>query len=147
MPPEGAGCKRERYAAHATGNCAGCHALMDPIGFGLEQYDKFGRFRTEEPTAEPGACPIDGAGDVDGSAFSGPAALSRVLLDNPLFTHCFSRQFLRSTWARQDAIADADDVDAFESAFAAADHDFVDILTAIAASDSFARRLMPAPRG
>lgn len=146
MPPEGAGCKRDRYAAHATGNCAGCHAMMDPIGFGLEQYDKFGRFRTEEPTSVPGACPIDGAGDVDGAAFSGPAALGRVLLDNPGFTHCFSRQFLRSTWARQDAITDEDDINAFNEAFAAADYDFVDVVTAIAAGDAFARRVMPAPR-
>ncbi|MFN7135797.1 MAG: DUF1592 domain-containing protein, partial [Myxococcales bacterium] len=40
-------CKEQRYSAHASvGSCKACHAMMDPIGFGLENYDKAGRFRT-----------------------------------------------------------------------------------------------------
>ena len=37
-------CKTERYAAHATGGCAGCHQSLDGVGFGLEAYDLQGRF-------------------------------------------------------------------------------------------------------
>lgn len=145
MPPEGGGCKSDRYAAHAQGNCAGCHAAMDPIGFGLEQYDKFGRFRTVEPNTEPaGRCAIDGVGAVDDVAFSGPAQLGQVLVDNPGFANCFSRQFLRFHWGRQDELTDEDDVGALDAAFGAADFDFATLLTEFIVSKSFAQRRMPA---
>ena len=145
MPPEGGGCKSDRYAAHAQGNCATCHVAMDPIGFGLEQYDKFGRFRTVEPNTEPaGRCAIDGNGAVDDVAFSGPAQLGQVLVDNPAFANCFSRQFLRFHWGRQDDLTDEDDVSALDAAFGAADFDFATLLTEFIVSKSFAQRRMPA---
>lgn len=146
MPPEGGGCKRDRYAAHTTGNCRGCHSVMDPIGFGLEQYDKFGRFRTVEPATEPsGACPIDGRGDLDGAAFSGPAELGARLVANPAFTHCFSRQFLRFAWGRHEQPAEEASITALDRAFAAADFDFIAFMRAVVASESFATRVMPTP--
>jgi hypothetical protein len=146
MPPEGGGCKRDRYAAHTTGNCRGCHSVMDPIGFGLEQYDKFGRFRTVEPATEPpGACPIDGRGDLDGAAFSGPAELGARLVASPALTHCFSRQFLRFAWGRHEQPTEEASVTALDRAFAAANFDLIALIRAVIASESFATRVMPAP--
>ena len=41
--------KRERMVEHAQNPaCAGCHRLMDPIGFGLEKYDAIGAWRDKE---------------------------------------------------------------------------------------------------
>src|SRR5262249_25421508 len=60
-PPatESAVCKKDRYMQHSTNPaCAGCHRQMDPIGFGLENFDGKGRFRTKENTTAD--CPIDG---------------------------------------------------------------------------------------
>ena len=49
---------RERMAQHrADPACAGCHALMDPVGFSMENYDAVGRWRTDESGQ-----PIDAAG-------------------------------------------------------------------------------------
>ena len=40
---------RERLAEHrANVACAGCHKLMDPVGFALENFDAVGRWRTVE---------------------------------------------------------------------------------------------------
>jgi len=50
---------RERMVAHrANPACAGCHAMMDPIGLSLENFDAVGRFRT---IGESGG-PIDASG-------------------------------------------------------------------------------------
>ena len=45
------GCKVDRYAAHRAGACAGCHNLTDPIGFGLENYDRTGVYRATDKDA------------------------------------------------------------------------------------------------
>jgi hypothetical protein len=65
---------RERLAEHrANPACAGCHKLMDPIGFSLENFDAVGRWRS----AENGTS-VDAAGGLpDGSAFTGVAGLKR----------------------------------------------------------------------
>ena len=66
---------REQMQVHRTNAvCAACHARMDPIGFALENYDAVGRWRSEDAGA-----PIDASGTLpDGTAFEGPASLSRL---------------------------------------------------------------------
>jgi len=70
----------ERMAQHrADPACAGCHALMDPIGFSMENYDAIGRWRTHES-----GTPIDATGGLpDGSKFDGVAGLQKALLSRP----------------------------------------------------------------
>jgi mono/diheme cytochrome c family protein len=67
---------RERMEQHRRNPvCAGCHARMDPIGFALENFDAVGRWRTTD-----GGNPIDTSGTLaDGSKFTGPAELRRLL--------------------------------------------------------------------
>jgi mono/diheme cytochrome c family protein len=71
---------RERLAEHrANPACAGCHTLMDPPGFALENFDAVGRFRATEEGR-----PIDSSGGLpDGSAFEGVAGLERALARRP----------------------------------------------------------------
>jgi len=57
--------------------CAGCHRVMDPLGFALENFDGIGRWRTTDANAS-----IDASGAMpDGTKFSGPAEFRQVLLD------------------------------------------------------------------
>jgi hypothetical protein len=57
-------------------SCASCHARIDPLGFGLENYDVLGRWRTEDAGQ-----PIDSRGELpDGTKFDGPEQLKGVLL-------------------------------------------------------------------
>jgi hypothetical protein len=68
---------RDLLAAHrAQPTCAGCHQKMDPIGFGLENYDPAGRWRSKY-----GEMKFINASDVlpSGEAFSGPEELKKVL--------------------------------------------------------------------
>ena len=66
--------------------CSGCHAFVDPIGFGLERFDGIGRFRM----LDNGGL-IDPSGSVDGVDFEGFTALVEALANHPAFTECLSR--------------------------------------------------------
>ncbi len=67
---------RERLTMHrANPVCASCHSRIDPIGFGLENYDVLGRWRSEDAGK-----PIDSRGQLpDGTMFEGPRELKSVL--------------------------------------------------------------------
>jgi hypothetical protein len=64
----------EQHRANAT--CAGCHKLMDPIGFALENFDAVGVWRTNDSGFR-----IDPAGTMfDGAKLNGPASLRQAIL-------------------------------------------------------------------
>jgi hypothetical protein len=67
---------REALEAHRKNpDCAACHSRMDPIGFGLENFDAIGRFR-----ADMAGLPIDASGALpSGETFDGVAGLKQIL--------------------------------------------------------------------
>jgi mono/diheme cytochrome c family protein len=70
---------RERMAQHrANPACAGCHALMDPLGLSLENFDAVGKWRNvdESQTAIDASAVL-----LDGAKFAGPSGLRNMLLD------------------------------------------------------------------
>ncbi len=87
------GTLRQRMEQHRQDAiCASCHARMDPIGFGLENFDGIGAWRDKD-----GANPIDSGGVlVSGEKFKGPAELQRVLLGRKRgdFLRCVSEKML-----------------------------------------------------
>ncbi len=96
VPPVvgGDACKKTRYAVHDQGGCAACHTQMDPIGFGLEAYDKEGRFRTFE--VDHPECPISGEGEMVGvGRFKGPGELATRALESGLLNSCVVEQLHR----------------------------------------------------
>ncbi len=72
---------RERLEVHRENPaCAGCHRVMDPLGFALENFDAIGRWRT---VTEAGT-PVDAAGELaDGTPVDGPESLASALLKRP----------------------------------------------------------------
>ncbi len=68
---------REQLVLHRTDpNCASCHKVMDPLGFGFENFDAIGRWREKD-----GKHPIDASGELPGGAkFSGPVELVNLLI-------------------------------------------------------------------
>jgi hypothetical protein len=93
-------CKWDAYAAHReSGACRSCHEQMDPVGFGLENYDQTGRHRTHD-IGRPD-CPIDGTGDLDGATFTGPAGLAETLVASPLLPSCMVTQLHRFAVGRE----------------------------------------------
>jgi hypothetical protein len=76
----------ERHRADAV--CASCHKLMDPIGFGLENYDGIGAFRTTD-----GSAPVDAKGQLpNGKTFSGPHELASLIASDPDFARCATQK-------------------------------------------------------
>ncbi|HEY7388028.1 MAG TPA: DUF1592 domain-containing protein [Bryobacteraceae bacterium] len=84
LPENGEGGKplslRERMEAHrANAVCAGCHKIMDPIGFALENFDAVGHWRTSDEGAR-----IDPSGTLfNGAHIDGPVTLRKMLLARP----------------------------------------------------------------
>lgn len=94
-------CKEDRYAVHREGGCAGCHAQIDPVGFGLEQYGPAGQFRTFEvdnpdTPDDESQCPISGEGNLSGVGdFNGPAELGDLALEAGYLDDCLKQQLYR----------------------------------------------------
>jgi Protein of unknown function (DUF1588)/Protein of unknown function (DUF1585) len=79
---------REQMTMHRTNQpCAGCHKIMDPIGFALENLDADGHWRAKQ--GGDGGVPIDARVKLfDGQEIEGPAGLRQALLR-------YSPQFVR----------------------------------------------------
>ncbi len=107
-PPAGAdpdACKSDRYYMSREPACKSCHALMDPIGFGLEAYDASGAIRQTE-LGRP-ECTIAGDGEFVGLAsgdatFNGPAELARIAVDSGLVEACVAKQLYRFAVGRTE---------------------------------------------
>jgi Protein of unknown function (DUF1588)/Protein of unknown function (DUF1585) len=71
---------RERMEQHrADAVCAGCHKVMDPIGFALENFDAVGQWRTMDDGS-----PIDPSGTLyNGTKVDGPVALRNMIASRP----------------------------------------------------------------
>jgi hypothetical protein len=67
---------REQLQSHRKNpTCASCHRRMDPLGFGLENFDAVGAWRTMD-----GKFPVDASGTLpDGEEFEGPVELRAIL--------------------------------------------------------------------
>ena len=89
VPPKEAKTTREIFQRHVDSPaCGGCHVMMDPIGFGFENYDVAGRYRTTE-----NGLPIDANGLIAGSdvKFNGLAELNNYLANNDDVRQCMVR--------------------------------------------------------
>jgi hypothetical protein len=79
--------------------CATCHNRMDPLGFGLENFDPLGRWRSEQ-----GGQPIDSVGVLPtGEKFNGPVELKKLLVEKrrPEFLRNLCRKMLGYALARE----------------------------------------------
>jgi hypothetical protein len=133
---------RAKYEAHATvPACKACHGMMDPLGFGLENFDGIGAYRTME-----GKVPVDASGAISQVAggdrpFNGPVELARALAATDEVPRCMATQAMRWLTGRTDEDGDRASVDGAYQAFAAAGMNLRDLMVAITRSPGFAYRL------
>ncbi|MDB4973290.1 MAG: Cellulose-binding domain protein [Myxococcaceae bacterium] len=132
-PAPNAPTMRDRLKVHAANaSCAGCHALMDPLGLSLEHFDAIGRFRVNDQGHE-----LDTAGSLEGKAFDGEVALSSLLQDDPRTSECLTRQLYRYTVAHVETDGEAAVVDELIAQFKDSNYRFTTLLRAVVASDGF----------
>jgi mono/diheme cytochrome c family protein len=135
------GTLRERMEQHrAKAECGICHSRMDPIGFGLENYNAIGVWRTHD-----GPFVIDPAGVLPGGkSFSGPADLKRLLKSKEKqFVRCLAEKLLTYALGRGLEDYDRPVVSDIVSASAADGYRFSSLVTAVIQSDPFLKRRTP----
>ena len=132
---------RERFAEHTSNpECATCHSLIDGIGFGFENYDGLGAFRTMENDI-----PVDASGEVVGSAdadgkFDGVVELAARLAKSDEVRACVNKQWFRFAFGRLETKDDQASMDAAYQRFGDTDWDVRELVLAIVDTDAFAWR-------
>jgi hypothetical protein len=134
---------RERFSQHSTDDrCKGCHVMMDPIGFGLENYDAVGNWRdTENGVA------IDATGSIEeftdpevAGPFNGPAELGERLAESESQKRCTVKNWFRYANGRAETDADACELSALAERFAAQNHDVRQLIVALTQTSAFLHR-------
>lgn len=113
-------------------SCRGCHAMMDPIGFGLESYDGVGIFRTEDNGYD-----IDDASEVDGVEFSGARELGAALKEDANVTACLVLNLYRHATGHLETDSEVDELERVGVAFADGGYRIRDALVEIVSSPTF----------
>jgi hypothetical protein len=143
--------RRHRMEAHvANPTCATCHRLMDPIGFGLENYDALGHWRDKEviefESGKRGVpnkkveLPIDGEGQIAGLAnggFSDPKQIGHLLAESRACQECMVKQLFRYAFGRMETAADRETIRAAFAAFHDSGFKFKELLVALVRSPQF----------
>jgi hypothetical protein len=131
---------RDRLTVHHMNPCAVCHVVMDPLGFGLENYDPIGQYRTMD-----GTLPVDASGTLpDGRSFNGALELEGIVAKDPGFASCIAQKLYtyalgrapQTTPNHMDPAILQTDTDAFR----AAGYPMVKLVTDIVTGDTFTQR-------
>jgi hypothetical protein len=132
---------RERFAEHtANAACAGCHSLIDPIGFGLENFDGIGRYRaTENGKAIDSAGEIGSAGDANGP-YSGGVELAQKLSRSEVVNRCLVLNWFRFANGRKETDQDVCTLYRVEKSFVQSGYDMKELVVALTQSDAFLYR-------
>jgi hypothetical protein len=137
---------RERFKEHSSNpECASCHVMMDPIGFGFEHYDGIGLWRDEDQ-----GLPVDASGglygtrDSDGT-FNGAIELAKKLASSVEVRQCVATQWFRFGYGRAEGKTDACAMAEIQGAFAASGDNIKELLVALTQTEAFLYRHRPDP--
>jgi len=136
---------RQLMAQHsASPTCSACHAIMDPLGFALENFDATGMWRDKDRYA---GTVIDSAGELpDGTAINGPDDLRKALLRRPeQFVQTFVEGLLTYSMSRTREYYDMPTVRKIVRDTAAKDYKFSAIVQAVVRTEQFRMRRVPPP--
>jgi hypothetical protein len=147
LDEEGVGTKvslREQMEIHRRNpTCASCHRRMDPLGFGLENFDGVGAWRTMD-----GNFQVDSSGQLpDGRTFHGPGELATILgNEREAFARALTSKLLVYALGRGPEPADKRTVRTIARHLAAEDYRFSKLILEIAESVAFQMRPGVAPQ-
>ena len=135
---------REQYEEiGANPDCAGCHSLMNPIGFGFENFDGVGLWRDTQ-----NGKPIDASGEINSTEslngpFLGPVELANKLASSEEVATCVSSQWFRFSYNRTVTSADSEEgcgLDLANQAFADSGYNLRELIVALTQTDTFRHR-------
>ena len=134
---------RERFAKHSQdAACAGCHRLVDPIGFVFEGYDGVGRQRD---VYERGGAPVNTRGAIIASRHSdgplqGLGSLSQRMASSPDAPSCFTQQAVYYRYGVRDAFEHGCTIEVLEDRFTRGDLSFEALIQAMTQTPHFRQR-------
>jgi hypothetical protein len=119
----------EKHRSNAA--CAACHARMDPLGFGLENYDAIGRWREEDASGElPG-----------GVRFAKPAEMKQILKADPdVFARALTEKMLTYALGRGVELRDRAAVRQIVDRLRANGYRMQELILGIVESEPFRKR-------
>jgi mono/diheme cytochrome c family protein len=125
----------EKHRENST--CASCHSRMDPLGFGLENYDAIGKWRTKD-----GNFDVDSSGTLpDGKTFSSPAEMRTILTSQlPQFSRTLTEKMMTYALGRGLKAFDRRTVDNINQTLAAEGYRFQTLVQQIVESLPFQSR-------
>ena len=131
---------RQRLEQHAIDpQCAGCHRLMDPLGYALEHFDPIGQWRELD-----NGLPIDTSGDLDGSSIDGAVELGQAIADSPYFSSCMTKRLYRYAVGHLEDFDEYPLIDELDDRFTSEGaYRFKSLLISIVMSDGFRRLSAP----
>jgi hypothetical protein len=123
--------------------CASCHRRMDPLGFGLENFDAIGAWRNQD-----GKFAVDASGELpDGRAFHGPEELATILAgEREAFVRAVTSKLLVYALGRGPDPSDRRTVRTIARRVAADGYRFSSLIQQIAESVPFQMRPGGVPR-
>jgi len=137
---------RERFAAHREMEpCKSCHVMLDPIGYGLENFDGAGLWRDTE-----NGKPVDASGELPAGVdvagvFPGPAELAQKIASSKDAERCFADKWLSFAYGRVAGDGDACSKNQLETAFREANGNVKALLLAATQTDAFLYLPAPSP--
>lgn len=139
---------RQRLEVHLNSEaCASCHRLIDPIGYGFEQYDAIGAFHEkmqlrfggrDNPSMKELA--VDTQAHIQGianSEFSQPKQLGLMLARNETCQRCIVKQYFRYAFGREETAADEAIIEAAFTRFRDSGFRFRELIMAMVTSPLF----------
>ena len=124
---------RDRLTIHQESPvCAGCHAITDPIGLSMENYDALGAYRTHENGAL-----IDASGELEGKSYDNAIELAQILHDSPAVPECLVKRTYEYGVGRQATSSEEAWLESANAAFASDKYKVPDLMRRIATSKSF----------
>ena len=125
--------KRQKLEMHrAASACAGCHALMDPIGLPLENFDAIGKYRTTD-----NGLPVDPTSTFDGEPVADANALGVAASQSATVAQCLVRKYYGYAVGHEERDVDGSVLNTVASAFKASGFKLRDLILAVVTNDAF----------
>lgn len=132
---------KERLGVHLSSpSCAGCHTLIDPIGFGFEKFDAIGGRREEakiffKDDKKSIDLPLDTRGYLAGlnsASFNNPRELGEILARTEICQDCIVKQLFRYSTGRLETLADRPMIQNLSARFRSSQFRFKELMLSLA---------------
>jgi hypothetical protein len=132
MAPAGSTVRQILSVHRSQAQCAACHALMDPIGFAMENFDTTGQYRTTDNGQS-----VDTTGTLNGVAFSNLAELGTVVRKNAVTGPCLVSKVYENALGRLPVDKDGVALNQLISQFSKAGNRIDQLLVDLVGNDGF----------